>query len=361
MGQRESDKRRITLELSEELLTAIDGVKAQLGFRGRGPAVEQLLRELLNPDEDEEQPQDVAVTTQGELTTGGSADAVGRAASAIGTATSHPLDESRAIVLIQSDLVSLRDTDPVLDETEESELFQPAGQRTRARAGSGIELPGFVRQQAREVHRSLRAEPRRDPADRGLELLGAPQLQEALETVQDHWQEVYGQTPTETVTEAAMVWLARDIWPQCDPSDGRPFSWNLAQQVVCSFCPSWPEGDPSLERIVVAAGVLEDPFSGSSLSLRIPNLITRFVQRHRSRQKRTMSFEAIDQTMTVHGALRLLRLSTVADHPYSLKDIREAYREQAQCHHPDAGGSAEAMRRLNEAYQFLKERYRRAA
>ncbi len=361
MGQRESDKRRITLELSEELLTAIDGVKAQLGFRGRGPAVEQLLRELLNPDEDEEQPQDVAVTTQGELTTGGSADAVGRAASATGTTTSHPLDESRAIVLIQSDLVSLRDTVPVSDETEESDLFQPVGQRTRARAGSGIELPGFVRQQARELHRSLRAEPRRDPADRGLELLGASQLQEALATVQDHWQEVYGQTPTETVSEAAMVWLARDIWPQCDPSDGRPFSWNLAQQVVCSFCPSWPEGDPSLERIVVAAGVLEDPFSGSSLSLRIPNLITRFVQRHRSRQKRTMSFEAIDQTMTVHGALRLLRLSTVADHPYSLKDIREAYREQAQCHHPDAGGSAEAMRRLNEAYQFLKERYRRAA
>jgi hypothetical protein len=361
VGQRESDKRRITLELSEELLTAIDGVKAQLGFRGRGPAVEQLLRELLNPDEDEEQLQDVAVATQGELTTGGSADAIGRTASATGTATSHPLDESRAIVLIQSGLVSLRDTGPDLLETKESDPFQSVGQRTRARAGSGIELPGFVRQQAREVHRSLRAEPRRDPADRGLELLGAPQLQEALATVQDHWQEVYGQTPTETVTEAAMVWLARDIWPQCDPSDGRPFSWNLAQQVVCSFCPSWPEGDPSLERIVVAAGVLEDPFSGSSLNLRIPNLITRFVQRHRSRQKRTMSFEAIDQTMSVHGALRLLRLSTVADQPYSLKDIREAYREQAQCHHPDAGGSAEAMRRLNEAYQFLKERYRRAA
>ena len=115
------------------------------------------------------------------------------------------------------------------------------------------------------------------------------------------------------------------------------------------------------QRIVVAAGVLEDPFSGASLSLRIPNLITRFVQRHRSRQKRTMSFEAIDHSMTVHAALRLLHLSTVADRPYSLKDIREAYREQAQCHHPDAGGSQDAMRRLNEAYQFLKERYRRAA
>jgi hypothetical protein len=106
---------------------------------------------------------------------------------------------------------------------------------------------------------------------------------------------------------------------------------------------------------------LEDPFGGNSLAVRVPTLITRFVQRHRSRHKRTTSFEAIDQTMTVHGALRLLQLPTVADRPYTLKEIRDAYREQAQSHHPDAGGSADAMRRLNEAYQFLKERYRRAA
>jgi curved DNA-binding protein CbpA len=27
-------------------------------------------------------------------------------------------------------------------------------------------------------------------------------------------------------------------------------------------------------------------------------------------------------------------------------------------HHPDSGGSVEAMRRINEAYQLLKELYR---
>jgi hypothetical protein len=346
VGQRETDKRRITLELSEELLKAIDAAKAQLGFRSRGPAVEQLLREVLETHDDEE---DAGLSGIGDPLEASPVDN-----------QSDDDGESRAIVLIQSDLVALRDQEHVSDKIFGRDAISGAGV-SRPRAKSGIQLPGFVRQQAREVQCSLRAEPRRDPAEQGLELLPASQLQDALATVQQHWQEVYGQAPSEAVTEAAMVWLARDIWPQCDPSDGRPFSWNLAQQVVCSFCPSWPEGDPSLERIVVAAGVLEDPFSGSSLCLRIPNLITRFVQRHRSRQKRTMSFEAIDHTMTVHAALRLLHLSTVADHPYSLKDIREAYREQAQCHHPDAGGSAEAMRRLNEAYQFLKERYRRAA
>ncbi|MEY4431048.1 MAG: hypothetical protein RLZZ533_984 [Cyanobacteriota bacterium] len=344
MGQRETDKRRITLELSEELLKAIDAAKAQLGFRSRGPAVEQLLREVLEPQEEDDDNTDASIP----LDRGDTSD------------SSTDDSESRAIVLIQSELVSLRDQSRDSDEISEEDYGLGSGP-SRQRAKAGIQLPGFVRQQAREVQRSLKAEPRRDPGDQGLELLASSQLLEALSAAQQHWQEVYGQAPSDAVTEAAMVWLARDIWPQCDPSDGRPFSWNLAQQVVCSFCPSWPDGDPSLERIVVAAGVLEDPFSGASLSLRIPNLITRFVQRHRSRQKRTMSFEAIDHTMTVHAALRLLHLSTVADRPYSLKDIREAYREQAQCHHPDAGGSAEAMRRLNEAYQFLKERYRRAA
>jgi hypothetical protein len=30
-------------------------------------------------------------------------------------------------------------------------------------------------------------------------------------------------------------------------------------------------------------------------------------------------------------------------------------------HHPDSGGSVEAMRQLNEAYQLLKELYRHPA
>jgi len=65
--------------------------------------------------------------------------------------------------------------------------------------------------------------------------------------------------------------------------------------------------------------------------------------------------------MTLHGALKLLQLPTTAGHRLALAEIREAYRVQALDHHPDAGGSAEAMRRLNEAYQLLKELYRQTA
>jgi curved DNA-binding protein CbpA len=62
--------------------------------------------------------------------------------------------------------------------------------------------------------------------------------------------------------------------------------------------------------------------------------------------------------MTLHGALKLLQLPTAAGQRLTLPQIREAYREMALAHHPDSGGSEEAMRRLNEAYQLLKELYR---
>ena len=400
MGESGSDKRRITLELSEDLLRWIDGLKSQMGFRNRGLIVEQLLRELV-PDLDDEaeaQPDVSAGSLNGDrlvdadarsdeapFLVDGSLDAEPKQAvaaaessqaSARGAATRAPaqeltsgselanrvgpgeLDDNTAIVLIGSGEISK------LDQRRDSpRIADNDAARAGAALGVGIQLPGFVRRQARAVKRSLAEQARPISEDRntGLALIPAEALQEALVRAQQHWLEIYGTPPSDAAQDAALTWLARDIWPQSDHSDGRPFSWGLAQQVLLGFAPGWTVGDPSLDRVITAAGILEDPFGGSSLAVRVPTLITRFVQRQRSKQKRSTSFEAIDQSMTVHGALRLLQLPTIADRPYTLKEIREAYREQAQSHHPDAGGSADAMRRLNEAYQFLKERYRQAA
>ena len=349
MAESGSDKRRVTLELSEELLGLIDGMKSRMGFRSRGPMVEQLLREVLTENEE----QDASAALADDDLHSDPAIAAGE------------LDESAAIVLIGSALVSPQDTRLVSDGTSEklfSSTRQVPGSGSAEDIG-GIQLPGFVRRQARAVKRSLQEPvlPLGDDRPAALALISLEAVQDALYRAQQHWLEVYGQAPSDAVVDAALSWLARDIWPQSDHSDGRPFSWTLAQQVILSLAPSWVLAEPTLERVVTAAGILEDPFGGNSLAVRVPTLITRFVQRHRSRHKRSTSFEAIDQSMTVHGALRLLQLPTVADRPYTLKEVRDAYREQAQSHHPDAGGSADAMRRLNEAYQFLKERYRRSA
>ena len=388
MGESGSEKRRITLELSGDLLRWIDGLKSQMGFRNRGLIVEQLLRELV-PDLGDDSDGSLETPVAGAIDVAEAGSTVGihesdntdsthqadagsaaRSPSAVvpheeaealdpsTDAAPGELDDNTAIVLIGSSSLSNRDPKQVSSGTSGIGSAASAGG-----VGVGIQLPGFVRRQARAVKRSLaeQAAPISEERNAGLALIPAEAVQEALATAKQHWLEIYGTSPSDAAQDAALAWLARDIWPQSDHSDGRPFSWGLAQKVLLSFAPSWPVGDPSLDRVITAAGILEDPFGSSSLAVRVPTLITRFVQRQRSKHKRSTSFEAIDQSMTVHGALRLLQLPTIADRPYTLKEIREAYREQAQSHHPDAGGSADAMRRLNEAYQFLKERYRQAA
>lgn len=154
-----------------------------------------------------------------------------------------------------------------------------------------------------------------------------------------------------------MIWLAHDIWPQSDQSEGRLFTWTAACRVMEDFAPWWGDSAPSFERVMVLAGVLEDPFSAATLPLRLPTLIRRFVQRFRRRSRGT-SYQTLEHTMTLQGALKLLQLPTHLGQRLTLREIREAYREMALSHHPDAGGSAEAMRRINEAYQLLKELYR---
>ena len=86
-------------------------------------------------------------------------------------------------------------------------------------------------------------------------------------------------------------------------------------------------------------------------------LIRRFVSRFK-RSRKVTSFETLESTMTPHGALKQLELPTQAGQSRTLRSIRDAYKRKALIH-PDSGGSTDAMRRLNEAYQMLKERIAR--
>jgi hypothetical protein len=228
----------------------------------------------------------------------------------------------------------------------------------RQSRAAGIDLPGFVRRNTAQLRRSLNPPPRvRSSHADVLPALADADLVKALETAADHWFSLYGQPANEAVLEASMAWLAHDIWTQSDQSEGEAFTWTLAQHLIAPCVPSWQEGPPTLERVIVLAGLLEDPFSASTLSLRIPTLIRRFVHRFR-RRRQGASFQTLEHTMTLHGALKLLQIPIDSGQRLTLPLIREAYREMAMNHHPDAGGSVEMMRRLNEAYQLLKELYR---
>ncbi|KEF43501.1 MAG: molecular chaperone DnaJ [Cyanobium sp. CACIAM 14] len=338
MAERRNDaKQRISLDLSRELVSHLDNLRREWGIRSRGDVLQRLLDDLFDSGAGDE---------RDEL--GGSLEPAPHLHEGDGD-----LEEQGALVLVGRGAIESLQAEFEWDGPAQTPA--PSG-----RGGGGIDLPGFVRRRSEVIRRSLRSPAPSPSGSPPLPPLASDVVQQAMEEVSNHWLALYGQPATATVLEAAMVWLAQDIWPQSDQSDGRTFTWSSACQVMLQFVPGWSEGPPSFERVMVTAGVLEDPFSGSTLTLRIPTLIRRFVHRFRRRRRGT-SFQTLEHTMTLHGALRLLQLPTDPGQRLTLAQIREAYREMAQNHHPDAGGSVEAMRRLNEAYQLLKELYRQRA
>lgn len=336
------ERRSINLRLSADLVERLDALKADLGLRSRGAIVEQLLHHLL-----------VAENPAAAAGDGGAFEDAGP--DAVRSDQDGCFDECGALVLVQTGLAAVADDGDGEDGGREESAAPSEPPRSR-----GIDLPGFVRRQSEQLRRSLNA-PRRAAAGAGESFEPLPQvaadvLERALERARSHWLDLYGKDPDDAVVDAALLWLAQDIWPQSDQSDGRPFSWLLAGETMALLAPAWQAGPASFERVLVVAGVLEDPFSTATLVARLPTLIRRFV--HRFRRRRGTSFQTLEHTMTLHGALKLLQLPTTPGHRFTLPQIRDAYRQMALANHPDAGGSEDAMRRLNEAYQLLKELYR---
>jgi hypothetical protein len=339
VADEERQRRRITLDLPSDLIEKLDLLKAEWGIRSRGGVLLRLLESIFSAEQSPGQTELIGLEPLDALPS---------------------YDEQGALVLVTG-----RDQSVSIDG-QTSQNFAPKTTENSLNTGSsstasgGIDLPGFVRRQTVQLKRSLR--PRDHQVSAPLDMLppvSTELVEGCLQVARDHWMQLYSSSPNETVLEAAMTWLAHDIWPQADHSDGRPFTWSLAVDNLRGFAPAWLEGPATFERVMVVAGLLEDPFSANTLDLRLPSLIHRFVNRFRQRPKGT-SFQALEHTMTLHGALKLLQLPTAAGQRLTLIQIRDAYRQLALSAHPDSGGSTEAMRRLNEAYQLLKQLYRSA-
>lgn len=355
VGEREANhpesmppnRRRISLELPVNLLAKLDTLKSEWGVRSRGDALQRVLQQIFDEEGGAEDGGADAAPDQPDL-----------------ALTKAPLDgdqepagqqttflEASALVLLEQSDSSELDYALAYDEPTGS----PPPRRAR---GPSIDLPGFVRKNADRLRHSLKPDQQPAPgAPTPMALFSSDQLQAALDASHRHWLDLYGKPANAAVLEASMQWLARDVWPESDSSEGRPFTWSLAQQVVSTLAPSWSAEAASFERVIVMAGILEDPFSGNTLAVRVPTLIRRFVQRVRQRRSGGTSFNTLQETMTLHGALKLLSLPTAAGQRLTKDQIRDAFRQQALNHHPDSGGSADMMRRLNEAYQLLKDQY----
>ncbi len=344
----EKKSRRISVDLPEHLIDEFDALKKEWGLRSRGAVFTRLLEYVLpNEDNDEigitKTIADKAIkTTQVEE---------------IEDSESTEYYETKALVLIgQQEITDLHD--PSLDKGFNQSNNNP---KTCDVASNSrvIDLPGFVRKKSKTLRETLSTNKvfTKDELSNLLPTVSEVDLEKSRNAAEEHWNSLYGQAPGDTVIEASMLWLSRDIWTQTDEAEGRPFTWSAANRVMKSYCKSWSHEKPALAVVLVIAGVLEDPFATNTLPERMPTLIRRFVSKFK-RSKNVTSFQTLESTMTVHGALKLLGLPTQAGSSVTLFRIREAYKILARQSHPDAGGSTEAMRRLNEAYQLLKELYR---
>lgn len=331
------DRRRLTLELSHTRIGHLDALKREWGLRNRGDVLERLL--------------DGIFPTNGEVV-----DGMGLAESDELAEADGDLDEQAALVLVGSGALERIGSHGGDGFTNTA----PGGAGAQQRSSAAIDLPGFVRKRSRDLRHSLEPPAEPQPSLAALPRLAADHAEQAIVQAREHWQGLYGSTANEAVLEAAMTWLAHDVWPQAEPVEGRLFTWTAACALMQQLVDGWSPDAATFERVMVTAGVLEDPFSAATLPMRIPTLIHRFIQRFRRRPKGT-SFQTLEHTMTLQGALRLLELPTQLGQRVTLAEIREAYREMALRHHPDSGGSVEAMRRVNEAYQLLKELYRHPA
>mgnify|MGYP001493959543 FL=1 len=335
--------KRISIDLPIDLVAGVDRLRKEWGFRARGLVFERLLEVILSNDLDD----NIIENKQLDFNHNSNHDS---SSAQNGIEISN--QEEKALVIVGNKNIEIKN---VAVNDVKSKDVQSNKQDS---VSTGIELPGFIRKQTTNLKRSLSKDKTfKNMEDTSITTINIDDLLKAKDAAEKHWIYLYGQKPTESVIEASMIWLARDIWPNVDGTENIPFTWNAACKMLNSYCSDWKIDSVTFDDVVILAGALEDPFSAKNLRSRIPTLIRRFVNKFKRSQNVT-SFQTLESTMTVHGALKLLGLPTKAGSSLTLSFIRDAYKEKALSNHPDAGGSNETMRKLNEAYQLLKDLYK---
>ncbi len=333
--------RRISVDLPYQDIESIDQLKKEWGLRSRGDVLKRLLQEILPNNNIEFNTNENNLEDKIE-----------------NVIDKKPLyNEQKALVLIDDNQITSLNNSSQKNKSGNQNFQQPKDNLNIT--NKVINLPSFVTKKAKDLRESLQPE--------GKSYINEPNLVKtvtnkhvlnAIKASKDHWKTLYGNDPNENVIEAAMSWLAKEIWPNLESTEGISFTWSAANRILKEYCPEWQYQNPSLERVIVLAGILEDPFAAENLAKRVPTLIRRFVNKFK-RSRNVTSFQTLESTMTIHGALKLLDLPTKAGAALTLSRIRDAYKFKAISVHPDAGGSTEAMRRVNEAYQLLKDLYRK--
>ena len=144
MGQDEPGKRRISLDLSEDMVAWLDRLKPEYGLRSRGAIVEQLLAILRDGPEDESNLEQEPTLSDRDndqdlnSTSVTIAPADTRAGASDRSQGSRTLEDTTAIVLIHSALVSQLDPSYGADATDASSSRDGVDRRSEAVAGLSL-------------------------------------------------------------------------------------------------------------------------------------------------------------------------------------------------------------------------------
>jgi len=130
-----SNTKRISIDLPEELISRFDQLRKEWGFRARGPVIEKILKELLQEDDllPKNQQQEIDFNEKKNNN------------------KNLNIDENTALVLIKSDIKK------EVNEISLKKIISNNNQY-KEKANSNISLPNFVEKKVNNLRRSINSE-----------------------------------------------------------------------------------------------------------------------------------------------------------------------------------------------------------
>ena len=201
-----SNTKRISIDLPEELVSRFDQLRKEWGFRARGPVIEKILKELLLEDDfiPKNQQQEIDFNEKKNNN------------------ENFNIDEDTALGLIKSDIKK---------EVNEISLNKRVSNNDQynEKVNSNISLPNFVEKKVKNLRRSINSDKLKVKInDIQINTIKETELIKCRIALISHWKTLYGTVPNDHVVEASMDWFGRDIWPNLDGTENLPFTWSAA-------------------------------------------------------------------------------------------------------------------------------------
>ena len=135
-----SNTKRISIDLPEELISKFDQLRKEWGFRSRGPVIEKLITELLKEDEF------LPKNKQQEIDFSENNNNINE---------NYNIDENTALVLIKKDIK--KDIKKEIKETALKKIVSN-NDECKEKAKLDISLPNFVEKKVENLRRSINSE-----------------------------------------------------------------------------------------------------------------------------------------------------------------------------------------------------------